>query len=764
MNTRSCRSLFLFYCCLLLSIIPCILTAESAWNGHTPPGSSTRAPFNSYYVPPGAKEYHCTSPLIQYKGVWEYVYSSRFIRNVVRATRQKQATATLRISGDCTGFEWFGNCAQYYGSAKMSVDQKLLSVVDTGCNSTTPRPGQRLFATYSLNLTAGYHTVTIESLGDGIIDLNGLVLTCPSQTSSPSISLPTPHQQPRSDTPGWTLTQKGSTGVNAMQLAVISETEAIVIDKVEHNSLTTENGTPAWASLYNLKTHDVTPLNMQSNSFCAGGSFLSNGTLINVGGNPVVSDHTSAADFGDVDGLQSIRLFENGIMNEYHNAVRMASSRWYSTTVRVGDGSALIMGGSKKGGWINNATTNNPTIEFYPPKNIQGSNGLPVRSSFLVDTLNSNLFPIAFVLPDGTIFVAANNDAMIYDWKTNTERRLPSIPNGVRVTYPMAGTGLLLPLSSDNGYTPEVLLCGGSTVDDKKPGYEISSQDPASDQCSRMVLNDEGIKAGWSVEHMPEARLMPDAVLLPTGQIVVVNGAGSGISGYSNVPDPVGMSNAANPVLTPSVYDPTAPAGSRFSSEGMPMSNIPRMYHSIATLTPNGDIMIAGSNPNLDRSEIAYGTEYRVEWLSPPYMQSGRPRMEVHKTSIGFGEAFCVELPELENIQLDEIRVALMDLGFVTHAVHSNSRLVYLDVVREGTSGSTLCFKGPPHGGVYPPGPGFLYIVYKGTPSEGVKIMVGDGNGPPVDHGALENMLKSTQVDQYEKSKTGTTKDDEGSE
>lgn len=82
-----------------------------------------------------------------------------------------------------------------------------------------------------------------------------------------------------------------------------------------------------------------------------------------------------------------------------------------------------------------------------------------------------------------------------------------------------------------------------------------------------------------------------------------------------------------------------------------------------------------------------------------------------------------------------------MDLGFVTHAVHSNSRLVYLDVVRESTSGSTLCFKGPPHGGVYPPGPGFLYIVYKGTPSEGVKIMVGDGNGPPVDHGALEKCV-----------------------
>jgi hypothetical protein len=142
-----------------------------------------------------------------------------------------------------------------------------------------------------------------------------------------------------------------------------------------------------------------------------------------------------------------------------------------------------------------------------------------------------------------------------------------------------------------------------------------------------MVLNDAGIKAGWQVEQMPQARLMPDAVQLPTGQIVIVNGAGSGISGYSNVVDQVGESNAANPVLTPVLYDPQAPVGQRFSSAGMPTSRIARMYHSVATLTPKGDIMIAGSNPNLDRTEIEFATEYRVEWLSPPYITATRPEI-----------------------------------------------------------------------------------------------------------------------------------------
>ena len=78
-----------------------------------------------------------------------------------------------------------------------------------------------------------------------------------------------------------------------------------------------------------------------------------------------------------------------------------------------------------------------------------------------------------------------------------------------------------------------------------------------------------------------------------------------------------------------------------------------------------------------------------------------------------------------------------MDLGFVTHAVHANSRLVCLVAKLEG-DGHTLIIEGPPNSGVYPSGPGRLYVVIGNVASTGVKIMVGDGQGPPVDHGALK--------------------------
>ncbi|GJE90704.1 copper radical oxidase [Phanerochaete sordida] len=768
MVVRSLLALFT----LVVVFISVVLASESAWNGHTTPGSTQPTRFTPYYVAPGTKSYDSNSPIIHYSAHWKEVFSSAYIHKSVRSTTRKGAQMTFRFTG--TGVEWFGSTGSRHGVAKVYLDGQLVDSVDTW--SSVARQQQRLY--WNFNLPFGKHTLKIVNAGQrqhrskgSKIDVDAVVVTLgakPSVASSAQSDDVAPIQNDAVSPQGglynmnlatlnptetWTLTRKGNTGVHAMQLAVISDSHAIIVDKVEHNPLSID-GHPAWAALYNLDTHAVKPLRMQSNSFCAGGTFLSNGTLINVGGNPVVEDHTSAADFGDVDGLQAVRIFEpcdsdnvdDCEMFEDHSRVRMASPRWYNTVLRISDGSAMIIGGSLKGGWINNATTNNPTVEYYPPKDIQGSNGMPVKLQFLVDTLNSNLFPIAFSLPDGKVFVAANQDAMIYDWQTNTERRLPQIPNGVRVTYPMTGTGLLLPLTPENNYTPEVLLCGGSTVDDTKPGYEISSQDPASAQCSRMVLTEDGIAAGWQVEQMPAARTMPDAVILPTGKILIVNGAGSGISGYANVVNQVGASNADHPVFTPVLYDPAAPAGARFSAAGLPTSSIPRLYHSVATVVPSGSVMIAGSNPNLDRSEVKYGTEYRVEWLDPPYMGADRPTLGNVPQKIDFKQTvqFNVKLP---SAGAGNVKVVLMDFGYVTHAVHANSRYVELVSSRDG---DVVTVNGPPDGNIYPPGPGWLFVVADGIPSKGVKVMIGDGQGPEVNEAAIANVLANTSADQYD--------------
>ncbi len=138
-------------------------------------------------------------------------------------------------------------------------------------------------------------------------------------------------------------------------------------------------------------------------------------------------------------------------------------------------------------------------------------------------------------LPDGNLFVVANQQAMLFNWKTNRETRLPKLPNGVRISYPFSGGVVMLPLTIENNFTPEILTCGGAAISDALPDIEYSSQFPASTQCARMVLNKAGIASGWKVEHMPQPWTMVELVLLPDRRVLLVNGMRSGVSGFNSV-------------------------------------------------------------------------------------------------------------------------------------------------------------------------------------------------------------------------------------
>ena len=81
--------------------------------------------------------------------------------------------------------------------------------------------------------------------------------------------------------------------------------------------------------------------------------------------------------------------------------------------------------------------------------------------------------------------------------------------------------------------------------------------------------------------------------------------------------------------------------------------------------------------------------------------------------------------------------VSLMDLGFVTHAVHMNTRLVVLPS-HLSSDRKKLTVTAPPTANVYPPGPGWLYVVVDGVPSFGRQTLVGDGSNPPEDQEAIE--------------------------
>jgi len=48
-----------------------------------------------------------------------------------------------------------------------------------------------------------------------------------------------------------------------------------------------------------------------------------------------------------------------------------------------------------------------------------------------------------------------------------------------------------------------------------------------------MVLDAAGIAAGWQVETMPDVRMMVDTIIMPDGNVLLINGAKTGVSLFS---------------------------------------------------------------------------------------------------------------------------------------------------------------------------------------------------------------------------------------
>ncbi|KAG6907578.1 hypothetical protein DXG01_008374 [Tephrocybe rancida] len=531
---------------------------------------------------------------------------------------------------------------------------------------------------------------------------------------------------------GWTFVQNGTTGIVPLEAIVVSPTLVVTFDRVQNNPLQID-GVGAWGALWNLETNTASPLSLVSNSFCASGGFLSNGTMVSVGGTVPQVPETEP----NIDGRMIIRLFEpctdvNGQgCNVFEDPAthHLTTTRWYPTAVRIYDGSLIIIGGTHNITFFYNEDPVN-TYEFFPPKD----NGLARPSTFLERSLPANLFPRAFALPDGRVFMVANNRTIIYDIKLDTETILPDIPNSVRVTNPFDGTATLLPLSPPN-YTPEILVCGGSNASDTIPSAQLSSQDPASSQCSRITVTPEGIQRGWVVEHMPEGRMMPEMVLLPDGRVLIIGGGATGYAAIQSVGQAVdGQSNADHPIFRPVIYDPQAPHGKRFINKGLPSSEIARMYHSTVTLTPHGNIFIAGSNPNLNPDIInntRLPTEFRAEYLNPPYMSVLRPELRGVPLMLPFNYEFTVDVVIPPGLKIKKVQVALIDLGFSTHAYKSSARLVFLHAV-VSTNRKSITITTPPNNRVYPPGPGWIYLTVDGITSTGAQVLIGNGNAPPV--------------------------------
>ncbi|KAI3775924.1 hypothetical protein L1987_45684 [Smallanthus sonchifolius] len=439
-----------------------------------------------------------------------------------------------------------------------------------------------------------------------------------------------------------------------------------------------------YSSLYDLTNPYLRALTISTDTWCSSGQFLPDGTLLHTG--------------GDYNGFKKIRMFtpcETTSFCDWEELddVELIQGRWYSTNQILPNGSVIIIGGKDA-----------VSVELFPPR----TGGSVVNFPFLADAADDqmdNLYPYVHLLPNGHLFVFANDKSVLYDYTNNVVlKQYPQLQGGPR-NYPSAGSSVMLALTGDYS-SAIVVVCGGAQYG----AYNaMNITAPAKSSCGRIEATAKN--PVWEMEDMPFRRIMGDMVMLPTGDVLIINGAQAGSQGFEM---------ASKPCLYPVLYKPDEPVGSRFTI--LNPGKVPRLYHSTANLLPDGRVLLAGSNPHSYYNfTVEFPTELKIEAFSPEYLSPEnkftRPTIIELPEKIRYGEGFYIVVTGVMGLP----KVNIASAPFATHSFSQGQRVVKLDVSIAWLAGKLgwyrLACKAPPEGRVAPPGYYMVFVVYRGVPS-----------------------------------------------
>ncbi|XP_060173492.1 aldehyde oxidase GLOX-like [Lycium barbarum] len=513
-------------------------------------------------------------------------------------------------------------------------------------------------------------------------------------------------------------------GISAMHMQVLNNDKVIMYDRTDfgksnislpdgkcrydQNDTTLKVDCTAHSVEYNVANNSIRPLMVQTDVWCSSGAVFPDGSLVQTGG------------FNDGDKV--VRVFKPS--NTSNNASTtcdwqeipdgLVQRRWYATNHILPDGTQIVIGGRRAFNY-----------EFYPKT---ASANRAYSLPFLVQTndprIENNLYPFVFLNVDGNLFIFANNRAILFDYTKNVVvKNYPQIPGGDPRSYPSTGSAVLLPLKNLQAkeIQAEVLVCGGAPK-----GSFISAENGnfwgALNTCGRIIITEP--KPQWTLETMPLARTMGDMVILPNGNVLIINGAGMGTAGWEFGRDPV---------LKPVIYLPDNPFDSRFEIQNP--STIPRMYHSTAVLLRDGRVLVGGSNPHIyyNFTGVLFPTELSLEAFSPSYLDSGsrylRPRIisPASQYTIGYGQRVPVRFKVSGRVNRNLVTVTMVAPGFNTHSFTMNQRLLVLpseNMKLVGEKAYQINVVTPNSAKLAPPGYYLLFVVHQDIPSEGIWIKI----------------------------------------
>jgi PA14 domain/Galactose oxidase-like, Early set domain/Glyoxal oxidase N-terminus len=312
------------------------------------------------------------------------------------------------------------------------------------------------------------------------------------------------------------------------------------------------------------------------NLFCAGHSFLADGTLLVTGGH-----------IQDGAGERKAHIFDYR-NNTWTRVADMNDGRWYPTTTTLGNGDALVSSGS-----IVNYDPN-PVFQVW---DVNSSNWRTLSSA----NKSIPLYPFMHLAPNGKVFNSGPNTTAAY-LDTAGNGAWSATVGGRRRTFRDYGSSVQ--------YAPgKIILIGGG--------------DPPVKTAEVIDLNQAN--PSWrSVGSMAFARRQMNATLLPDGKIFVTGGTSGN-----------GFNDACGAVFAAEMWDP---ATEQFTT--LPDAAERRLYHSSAILMADGRVLTGGGGePAGENCADAVHLNVQI-YSPPYLFNGTRPALTSAPGEVDYGQVF----------------------------------------------------------------------------------------------------------------------------
>ncbi|MEH2039518.1 galactose oxidase-like domain-containing protein [Nostoc sp.] len=425
------------------------------------------------------------------------------------------------------------------------------------------------------------------------------------------------------------------------------------------NRLNTPYDSVVWDVKKGTFSRQVPPLdsnNQPMDLFCAGHSFRPDGQLLVAGG---------TLRYDPFYGSPYALMFDP-IAEKWVKILSMNNGRWYPTVLTLGSGRVLAVSGPDKDGKLNRQ----PEIysAFFP----NGWNAFPRTSALPA-------YAHLFLLSSGKIFYSGAQmggtgvtPRILTLPETFTQSITETVVTGLQdIAFGDQAASLLLPPAQDQ----KVMILGGG-----------------SGKTATKRVNIVDLKASnptyVAAKPLNYARMHHSAVILPDRTVFVCNGSQMN-------------EDTTKSMLPAEIYNPATNTWTVVAKQ-----TVPRVYHSVALLLPDGRVVAAGGNPQRRVNEL------RLEIYSPAYMSRSRPVIQSAPQTVTYGQQFTIQTPQAANIKW----VSFIRPMATTHSCDTEQRLVDAPIVSRNATSLKVTVTN--NRNIAPPGWYMLFISNNnGTPS-----------------------------------------------